>query len=143
VTAILHGAGVSQLQLFRDMELESYRRGIRVKARGLYNLLATVPPQRLKAVHVTSSVLGKTGMQGQADYTFANAWLDGAVSAVAAAYPHLHYLSLGYSVWAETGLGKRLGTLDSLTLLGVTAMSTQDRVSSYLDLLQSPPVGSP
>ncbi|MBI3798495.1 MAG: SDR family NAD(P)-dependent oxidoreductase, partial [Deltaproteobacteria bacterium] len=142
VTAILHGAGVSQLHLFRDMDLEICLRCIRVKARGLYNLLTVVPPQRLKAVHVTSSVLGKTGMQGQADYTFANAWLDGALSEIATAYPHVHCVSLGYSVWSEVGLGKKLGTLDSLALRGVATIDTRDGVAAYLNLLQHPQASS-
>ena len=108
VTGIFHGAGITQLRSFRDKTLEDFLRCIRIKARGLYNLLTVVPPSRLKVLHVTSSVLGNTGMRGQTDYTFANAWLDEAVRSVKAAHPHIHCLSLGYSVWAETGLGKRL-----------------------------------
>ena len=55
ITAILHGAGVTFLRLFRDKELDEFLRCIRVKARGLYNLLSAVPPSRLKALHVISS----------------------------------------------------------------------------------------
>ena len=75
VSAILHGAGISRFSEFREMELENYLQCIRVKATGLFNLLAAVPPKHLKALHVISSVLGRTGMFRQADYTFANAWL--------------------------------------------------------------------
>lgn len=135
VTAILHGAGVSELRLFRDMDIDSYLRCIRVKARGLYNLLVAVPPRRLKALHVLSSVLGKTGMRSQADYTFANAWLDGALVSLKASYSHIQCLSLGYSVWQGTGMGQKLQTLDYLASVGVTPIRIEDGVVAYLKLL--------
>ena len=138
VTAILHGAGVTFLRLFRDKELDEFLRCVRIKARGLYNLLAAVPPARLKALHVISSVLGKTGMRGQADYALANAWLDGAVRSVKAAHPRVHCLSLGYTAWAETGLARRVGALDSLRSIGVTPVSVQEGIAAYLELVQTP-----
>jgi enediyne polyketide synthase len=137
-TAILHGAGVTFLRLFRDKELDEFLRCVRIKARGLYNLLAAVPPARLKALHVISSVLGKTGMRGQADYALANAWLDGAVRSVKAAHPQVHCLSLGYTAWAETGLARRVGALDSLRSIGVTPVSVQEGIAAYLELVQTP-----
>ena len=65
---------------------------------------------RTFASPVISSVLGNCGMRGQTDYTFANAWLDEAVRQIQSAHPGIQCLSLGYSVWADTGLGKRLGS---------------------------------
>ncbi len=138
VTAILHGAGVTFLRLFRDKELDEFLRCVRIKARGLYNLLNAVPPARLKALHVISSVLGKTGMRGQADYALANAWLDGAVRTVKSAHPRVHCLSLGYTAWAGTGLAQRVGTLDSLRSIGVMPVSVQEGVAAYLELVENP-----
>jgi enediyne polyketide synthase len=135
VTALLHGAGVTHLRLFREKELEEFLQCVRIKARGLYNLLVAVQPSRLKAVHVVSSVLGKTGMHGQADYALANAWLDGAVRALKAVHPAIHCLSLGYTAWAETGLAQRVGVLDSLRSIGVTPISVEQGVAAYLNRL--------
>ncbi len=135
VTMILHGAGISQLFLLQDMKRESFMKTIRVKAGGLYHLLKVVPPLQLTALHVVSSVLGKTGMRGQADYTFANAWLDGALELAKAENPMLHCLSLGYSVWADVGLGMKLGAVDSLRHAGVTPMDAKTGIDSYLRLL--------
>ena len=138
VTAILHGAGVSHLRAFHEKELGEFLQCLRVKARGLYNLLTAVSPARLKALHVISSVLGKTGMRGQADYTLANAWLASAVRAVKAAHPHVHCLSLGYTAWAETGLARRFGVVESLRSLGVRPITVAEGVAAYLELLEHP-----
>ncbi len=134
VSAILHGAGISRFSEFREMKQESYLQCIRVKATGLYNLLAAVPPKRLKALHVISSVLGRTGMFRQADYTFANAWLDAATLAVTCTYPKLHGFSLGYSVWEETGIGAKSGSLKMLRKVGVTPVSIAQGIEAYLNL---------
>ena len=120
----------------RDKPLDEFLNCIRIKTRGLYNLLIAVPPARLKALHVISSVLGNSGMRGQTDYTFANAWLDEAVQHIQTAHPHLHCLSLGYSVWADTGMGKRLGALDTLRSVGVTPIGLQEGVAAYRQLLK-------
>jgi enediyne polyketide synthase len=142
VTAIFHGAGVTQLRALRDKPLDEFLICVRIKTRGLYNLLTAVPPARLKALHVISSVLGNSGMRGQTDYTFANAWLDEAVRQIQTTHPHLHCLSLGYSVWADTGLGKRIGALNTLRAVGVTPISLSEGVAAYRQLLTSRQSGS-
>ena len=135
ITAVFHGAGVSVPRLFRDKPVDEFLHCVRIKARGLYNLLRMVPPDRLKALHVISSVLGNTGMRGQTDYTFANAWLDEAVRWVKARHPSVHCLSLGYSVWSGTGLGHKANLVDSLRSVGVTPISVAEGIAIYGRLL--------
>ncbi len=139
VTGILHGAGVSKFASFREMELGSFLRCVRVKADGLYHLLGAVAPERLKMVHATSSVLGRTGMHRQADYALANAWLDGAVGALKAAAPALHALTVGYSIWEDTGMGAKTGALDTLRSVGVTSIPVATGTGAYLALVQQAP----
>ncbi len=134
ISVILHGAGVSKFSGFLEMDLENYLSCLRVKTRGLYHLLSAVPPKRLKALHVISSVLGRTGMYRQADYTYANAWLDAATLAVTRNNPNLHGFSVGYSVWDGTGIGAKSGSMEMLQKIGVTPISIEQGVSSYLEL---------
>ncbi len=131
VTAILHGAGVSAIRPLRDKPLAEYLHCIRVKACGLLNLISAVTTNKLKALHVISSVLGNTGMHGQIDYTFANAWLNSAVRAFKSSHPRTQCLSLGYSVWSDIGLGQRLGVVDTLHAAGVTAIAPAQGVAAY------------
>ncbi|HJO93204.1 MAG TPA: SDR family NAD(P)-dependent oxidoreductase [Victivallales bacterium] len=137
ITGVVHGAGVSQLKLLHDMDETTFMRTINVKAQGFYNILHCIPAAQLKLLHVISSVLGKTGMRGQTDYTFANAWIDGALETVRRSNPSLHCISIGYSVWKDVGLGKKLGVVDKLRSTGVTSIETEDGINSYLDLCDS------
>ena len=136
VTALLHGAGITRPALFEEMSLDAYLRCIEVKAAGLDNLLAARPPETLKAVHVLSSVLGYTGMARQVDYTFANAWLDGALAELHATHPSLHVLALAYSLWQDIGLGAKLGVAEVLGAMGVTAIDVPDGIAAYRAALQ-------
>ena len=134
ITAVLHGAGISKLTLLENMSEEDFLKTINIKARGMYNLVQSIPMNQLKVFHVISSVLGKTGMRGQTDYTFANAWLDGALAEIKSQNPKIHCASLGYSVWAEAGLGQKLGVVKSLKASGVNPMSTKQGVDAYLKI---------
>jgi enediyne polyketide synthase len=142
ITGILHGAGLSQPHFFSDMSLDTALHCIRVKVQGLWNLLTTVPLNQLKTLQVISSVLGKTGMQGQSDYTLANAWLDGIVKQVKKKYPLLQCLSLGYSIWSNKGMGVKLGIIDFLRAAGVTPIPLTEGVDAYLELVRQTPSGA-
>lgn len=132
ITGILHGAGSTQPCLFDEMSEEQFDSVVRVKVHGLHNLLSVLPLENLKILHVVTSVLGHTGMSGQVDYTLANAWLDGAIKDIQNDFPHLHCLTLGYSIWSETGIGKRLGSVDSLHKSGTTPIDTEHGVGEYI-----------
>ncbi len=136
VTGILHGAGISEPALFTELTGDAYRRTIRVKANGLWDLLAACPPRTLRMLHVVSSVVAYTGMARQADYALANAWVDGLVAEVRAACPELHTASLAYSLWRDTGMGRDLGTVDALRALGITALDDESGVRLYRDVLR-------
>ena len=137
IGGFFHGAGVSGLQPFTQLTYDEFMRCFNVKAMGFANVLQNLPLADLKLVHVISSIIGKMGMQGQADYAFANAWLDEAVRAISSHYPHIHCLALGFSVWSGTGLGHKLGVVDSLARQGVSAISPEEGISTYVKLLKA------
>jgi enediyne polyketide synthase len=135
VTGLFHGAGISKFNLFKDKSFEEFFECFRVKAYGLYNMISACQPGNIKMLHVISSVLGHTGMRSQSDYTFANSWLDIAVDQFKQNHQHIHCLTLGYTVWGETGLGKRSGALDFLKTVGVHSLKIEEGISSYIHLL--------
>ncbi len=137
IAAVLHGAGITRPVAFAELEPAEFVRCVRVKALGLRNLLASLPPKRLRAVHVVSSVAGSTGMARQADYAFANAWLDGAAVEIGRSHPGLNAVSIAYSVWRNIGMGEDLGAVDLLASMGVTSISPEAGAAAYRDLLDT------
>ncbi len=137
ITAVLHGAGITDLHLFREVDLKDFLKVARVKVLGFYNLISNIPIANLKAFHVLTSILGHSGMSGQTDYTMANSWLDGAVRSFHKNHPDIHCLTVGYSIWSETGIGKRIGAVESLEKSGTVPVDNKSGVEQYLALMDS------
>ena len=81
---LIHGAGVIRDKLLRDKTPESFDRVLGTKVEGALTLARLVEPGSLRFAAFFSSVAGRFGNRGQADYAAANealnklaAWLDG------------------------------------------------------------------
>ena len=132
---ILHGAGISSYALFQDMEKSSFDKCLAVKVYSLLNILSLCGSENLKFVHLISSVLAKTGMRMQADYTFANSWLD--YLCLLLNKMNVPAKSIGYTVWNETGMGKKDNVLEYLKSVGVVPLSTHDGIEAYENIINS------
>jgi NAD(P)-dependent dehydrogenase (short-subunit alcohol dehydrogenase family) len=83
LAGFIHGAGVIHDKLLRDKTPESFDRVVGTKLEGALNLARLVDPDALKFAAFFSSVAGRFGNRGQADYAAANdalnklaVWLD-------------------------------------------------------------------
>lgn len=83
VAGLIHGAGVIQDKLLRDKTPESFDRVLGTKLEGALNLAGLLDRDPLKFAAFFSSVAGRFGNRGQADYAAANEalnklaiWLD-------------------------------------------------------------------
>lgn len=132
---ILHGAGISNYALFKDMEKSSFDKCLAVKVCSLLNILSVCGTENLKFVHLISSVLAKTGMRMQVDYTFANSWLD--YLCLILNKMNISAKSIGYTVWNETGMGKKDNVLEYLKSVGVVPLSTHDGIEAYENIINS------
>jgi len=81
---LIHGAGVIRDKLLRDKTPESFDRVLGTKVEGALTLARLVEPEALRFAAFFSSVAGRFGNRGQADYAAANEalnklalWLDG------------------------------------------------------------------
>lgn len=92
VRGIVHGAGIIADKLIVDKSVEDFDRVYRTKVEGLRAMLSTTNPADLELLAVFSSVAGRYGNRGQADYAMANeaithlchAWRQAGVSHVKA-----------------------------------------------------------
>ncbi|MBV8609056.1 MAG: SDR family NAD(P)-dependent oxidoreductase, partial [Singulisphaera sp.] len=83
IAGLIHGAGVIQDKLLRDKTPESFDRVLGTKVEGALTLARLVAPESLRFAAFFSSVAGRFGNRGQADYAAANEalnklaiWLD-------------------------------------------------------------------
>ena len=72
ITGIVHGAGVLADKLLVDKTEEQFDRVFNTKVVGLFNLLELTQDDPLKLICMFSSVSGRYGNPGQADYACAN-----------------------------------------------------------------------
>lgn len=138
VTAIVHGAGTNVPQPIAALDEAACIRTLQPKVQGLQHLLLAVSPERLRLLVTFSSIIGRCGLPGEADYALANEWLTSLTRRFAAEYRQCQCLALEWSVWSGVGMGQRLGRIDTLQQRGISAITPQQGVEALLQLLQQP-----
>ena len=135
VAGVLHGAGANKLHRVATGKVEEFIDILVPKVRGLANLLRQIDPGSLRWVAALSSVIADSGMIGNADYAFANEWMNLALARFGARRPNVRVQSFGFSVWAELGMGVRLGSVDGLKRMGIEAIPPELGTRLFLDLV--------
>lgn len=138
VTAVLHGAGVNTPQLIGTLDEATFRRTIAPKFSGLKNVLAAADAGKLRLLVTFSSIIGRTGLPGEADYATANEWLTGLTTDFHIRHPGCRCLALEWSVWSGAGMGERLGRIESLVQHGVTPITVDEGVRIFCELVRFP-----
>lgn len=137
VTALLHGAGINRPQLLATLSEADFRQTVATKVTGLDNVLSVLDPERLRLLIGFASVIGRTGLAGEADYATANEWLSSRIERYHAEHPLCRCLSLEWSVWSGLGMGERLGSIDSLVRQGIMPIPPDEGVEMLHRLLRS------
>jgi NAD(P)-dependent dehydrogenase (short-subunit alcohol dehydrogenase family) len=76
IDGVIHGAGVIEDKLVQDKDVASLVRVVATKAGAASVLAARLRPETLRFVVFFSSVSGRFGNRGQADYAAASEWLN-------------------------------------------------------------------
>ncbi|MDN3292811.1 type I polyketide synthase [Streptomyces ficellus] len=140
VTAVLHGAGRNEPRALADLDEASFRRTLAVKIAGLEAVLAAVDPADLRLVVAFGSIIGRAGLRGEADYATANDWLTERVTRLRQDLPGCRCIALEWSVWSGTGMGERLGVLESLLREGIEPIPADEGVAMLRRVLADPDV---
>jgi enediyne polyketide synthase len=140
VTAILHSAGRNEPTLLRDLDEQAMLDALRPKVVGFRNVLAGLDEDELRLLVTFGSIIGRTGLPGEAHYALANEWMGRLVEEVAAQRPQCRCLQIDWSIWSGTGMGERLGTVESLRRRGVSPISIDEGVEMLEVLLASFPL---
>ncbi len=139
VTGVIHGVGVNQPRRVEEVSVEAAVEEVSPKLLGAYNLLQSLAANPPKLFIAFSSIIGVTGMPGNAWYGFSNESLAILLRQFNRHHPETQTLSLAYSVWGEVGMGARLGSLKNLERMGIDAIPTQEGVNRFVQLFHYDP----
>jgi enediyne polyketide synthase len=134
VTGVIHGAGLNRARRFEEVSTEEACREIAPKVLGARNLCLALHEAPLKLFIGFSSIIGITGMPGNAWYGFANEALDLVLAGLKKRRAEIAVVSLAFSVWEQIGMGARLGTLETLAARGVAAIPVREGLQRFLHL---------
>ncbi|MBI4425382.1 MAG: SDR family NAD(P)-dependent oxidoreductase [Elusimicrobia bacterium] len=99
IRALVHGAGVLADRFIQDKTAEQFDAVFDTKVAGLRHLLACVGLESLKVLALFSSVSGRRGRAGQADYAMANEALNKVAQSLAARRPACRVVSVNWGPW--------------------------------------------
>jgi enediyne polyketide synthase len=136
ITSVIHGAGVNVPHRLETLDAHQMRRVLGPKMLGLLHLLRVLDLDRLRHVTLISSVIGHSGMTGNADYAFANAWTTQLLRHIEDVHAQVTCRAFGFSVWSEIGMGARLNSVATLGRLGVQPIAPDEGARLFADLVQ-------
>jgi enediyne polyketide synthase len=119
ITGFIHSAGYNNPQKFELITKDSLEATFNPKVAGFNNVFGIIPKESLRFVFTFGSVIGNVGMEGNAEYAFANQCLRNTVEELKVQNDHIRFLNFEWSVWDEVGMGHDLGLLELLKLNGV------------------------
>jgi NAD(P)-dependent dehydrogenase (short-subunit alcohol dehydrogenase family) len=100
---VVHGAGVIEDRLIDDKQRDSMMRVLTVKAGSARTLARRLRPERLRFLVLFSSVSGRFGNRGQADYAAASEVLAGLAHELDRRWP-TRVLAIDWGPWSGTGM---------------------------------------
>ena len=139
VTGVIHGAGLNKPRPAKDVSIEEALGEVEPKVLGAVNLMTALEKSPPKIFAAVSSIIGYTGMPGNAWYGFSNETLDILLGKFLSSYPQMAVLSVAYSVWRDEGMGYRMGSVGVLKRMGIDAISTEEGVKRFVKLFLNDP----
>jgi enediyne polyketide synthase len=135
VTAVIHAAGTNVPARCDSLDAAAIRALCAPKVDGLRNMLAAIDPSALRLLVTFGSVIARSGMHGEAHYALANEWLALATVDFAAAHPACRTVCMEWSVWSGSGMGERLGVVESLRRAGVAPIEPTAALRAFDDVV--------
>jgi acyl transferase domain-containing protein/NAD(P)H-dependent flavin oxidoreductase YrpB (nitropropane dioxygenase family) len=100
---VIHGAGIIEDKLVQDKTVDSFDRVLSTKAESAFILSRRLRPESLRFLIFFSSVAGRFGNRGQADYTAANEVLNKLAVYLDRRWP-ARVVSINWGPWEKRGM---------------------------------------
>ena len=140
-TTLLYAPALNQPKRLIELDADTVRRTIAPKTIGLESTLEVLGPS-LRRLITFGSIIGCIGLEGESHYALANAMQSAATEAWAASSDGRAALAIEWSVWGGIGMGERLGTLERLAAQGVDAISVDDALEAFGQMITQGVVGT-
>ena len=103
IDGVIHGAGIIEDRLVRDKELDSLERVVATKAGAARTLARKLRPDSLRFLVFFSSVSGRFGNRGQADYAAASEILSKLAHSLDGRWP-ARVVAIDWGPWRASGM---------------------------------------
>lgn len=139
VRAVIHGAGLNEPRLCHEVTPEDAVKEVSPKVMGALNILEALEGKPLKLFAAMNSIIGVTGMEGNAWYGFSNEVLDLILRRFKAMNTGTNIISVAFSIWGEEGMGARMGSVSALKQKGIDAIPSEEGIRRFTRLCLNNP----
>ena len=139
IKAVVHGSGLNIARLAKDVSADEAVTEISPKVLGVMHILEALNDRPPQLVVCLSSIIGVTGMHGNALYAFSNENLNAILKRFRDRHNGTQVCSIAYSVWRDVGMGERMGVVEKLERQGITAVPVGEGVKRFVGLFLNDP----
>ena len=135
VTGVIHGAAINRAKRAENCPVDTALPEISPKVMGMFHLCELLHDQPPKMLVGISSIGAVIGLPGNSWYSYSNEVLDLLLRRFGAQHPETAVFSVAYSVWADVGMGARMGTVKNLGRMGIKAIPMQEGIDRFVQLM--------
>ena len=135
ITAVIHGAAANRPRPTEQVSFVEAKAEIAPKIYGAINICEALKENPLKLFVGFGSIIGVTGMKGNAWYGFSNEVMSLILQQFKTS-AGLHVVIPSFSIWDEVGMGARMGSLSFLSKMGVRAIPRLKGIERFLQLTE-------
>jgi acyl transferase domain-containing protein/NAD(P)-dependent dehydrogenase (short-subunit alcohol dehydrogenase family)/acyl carrier protein len=119
IDVLLHAAGIERSHFLPDKDAREFDLVFGVKSDGWFNLLHAIGDMPLGATVAFSSIAGRFGNAGQADYSAANDLLCKLTSSFRTTRPATRAIAIDWTAWGGIGMATRGSIPKMMELAGI------------------------
>jgi NAD(P)-dependent dehydrogenase (short-subunit alcohol dehydrogenase family)/acyl-CoA thioesterase FadM/acyl carrier protein len=139
ISGLIHGAGLNRPRQTGQVDAQQAFAETAPKILGLLHILDILAARPPKLIVGIGSIIGISGMPGNGWYGFSNEAMDIALRGFTADHPRTAVVDVAFSIWGETGMGARMGSVKLLREKGIDAIPTAEGVARFLTLFTHDP----
>jgi len=133
---VLHGAGIIEDRLIAAKQAQSFARVFATKADSAFLLARLLRPEGLRWMVLFSSIAGRIGNRGQADYAAANEVVNRFAWYLAQRWSQTHVVAINWGPWRGGGMASP-GVLQQLEARGITPLEPESGLRFLLSELRA------